>query len=185
MKTTQAVLAALQASGGEVRGRTQLQKVIYLAAAQAGISLPYRAHYYGPYSREIAAEADCLVESGVIDEEVHSTSRGGSSDRRFHIYRLADDVGDVVASVKPDAGAEWDRFQDAVQRVCALDKGYEPLSLAAKIHWVLSEAGKPIAIEDARAMAADLKWDLSPEDVNQALGILSDLEMVTVQQSDA
>ena len=46
------VLALINASGGEIRGRTMLQKMAYFASRLGAIDIDFRYHayYYGRYS---------------------------------------------------------------------------------------------------------------------------------------
>jgi uncharacterized protein YwgA len=72
-------------AGGEIIGRTRLQKIFYLleaAGEHTGFHFDY--HYYGPYSEELSQSALIACELKKIDEEEHPTSWGGF----YSIYRL-------------------------------------------------------------------------------------------------
>ena len=55
MNTYNFVHLTLHALGGQVRGKTKLQKMVYFAGILTGAieELGYRPHYYGPYSSEV------------------------------------------------------------------------------------------------------------------------------------
>ncbi|MGH9427053.1 MAG: hypothetical protein ACRD2L_12215, partial [Terriglobia bacterium] len=76
------VLAAVEASGGQLQGRTRLQKLIYLTSAASGreAQLGYRANYYGPYSALVAGALESQVSRQVLHEHVEVL---GSRSPRF------------------------------------------------------------------------------------------------------
>src|SRR5687767_15059420 len=74
MNTYDFVHLVLQAMGGEINGRTKLQKSVYFIGVLSGTieDLGYRPSYYGPYSAEVAAAADRLRALGFADQTVRS-----------------------------------------------------------------------------------------------------------------
>lgn len=74
------------AAGGEIVGRTRLQKVAYLlelAGLGDGFSFEYR--HYGPYSEELAIAARTAALLGLLKEEERPTSWGGF----YSIFRVS------------------------------------------------------------------------------------------------
>src|SRR5665213_1953426 len=68
----------IRVAGGQVIGRTRLQKIAYLleiTGAGSGFSFEYR--HYGPYSEQLANAASTAKTIGVITEVECSTSWGG------------------------------------------------------------------------------------------------------------
>jgi len=170
------ILLALWASGGSVPSRTFLQKLIYLAGAKAGLTLPYGPDLYGPYSPEVAAEVDRLVEAGILSETVERfPSEPGGFERRRHTYELTEE-GRVLANehlAREDfPGATFAKEAEAIWR---MDCDYRQLSLAAKVHWVLSDTNAPATFEQARQQAEWRNWHLTAEDVERAVDLLVDL----------
>src|ERR1039458_3843717 len=79
MNTYDFVHLVLYASGGNIQGRTKLQKTVYFVGALTG-SLPnlgYRAHYYGPFSGEVVAAVKELQGLGFLQQ---SSATSGSVD---------------------------------------------------------------------------------------------------------
>src|SRR5579872_2376708 len=74
-------------SGGEIWGRTKLQKTIYFLGILTGNleDLGYRAHYYGPYSDSVTAAVARLKALGFVSES--SLHTGAVSDDGFEIAR--------------------------------------------------------------------------------------------------
>lgn len=54
----------------KIHGRKKLQKVIHLLQSEgAAFPFPYRYHHYGPYSPQLQAEMNQLVEQGYLEED--------------------------------------------------------------------------------------------------------------------
>jgi len=64
-------LARLIECAGSLKARKRLQKVAYLLqAAGAPFDLPFRLHYYGPYSAELAALTDEMTDLDLLKETI-------------------------------------------------------------------------------------------------------------------
>src|SRR5690349_13610334 len=63
IETYDFVHLSLVALGGEVEGKTKLQKLIYFIAVLNNCAgdIGYRPHYYGPYSSEVADAIDLML----------------------------------------------------------------------------------------------------------------------------
>ena len=75
------VQLALIAMDGEIRGKTKLQKTVYFLGLLTGSldDLGYRAHFYGPYSDDVAEAVGWLKTIGTADQ----TSSGVGNVRRL------------------------------------------------------------------------------------------------------
>ncbi|WP_370154518.1 hypothetical protein [Ferrovibrio sp.] len=72
-------------AGGEIVGRTRLQKIAYLLElAGMGGGFPFEYRHYGPYSEDLALAVRNACILGLIDEEERPASWGGV----YSIYRL-------------------------------------------------------------------------------------------------
>lgn len=81
----------IQLSGGEVVGRTRLQKEAYLLdRSGAALELPFAYHYYGPYSFELAAGWEDAQAEGRIEIE----ERIGRYSIPYSIFKLKEAGGD-------------------------------------------------------------------------------------------
>lgn len=77
--STQRVLQIVLGAGGEIVGRTKLQKVAYLLEAtghKTGFSFAYK--HYGPFSAELAQATKTAALLNMISEDERSTSWGGT-----------------------------------------------------------------------------------------------------------
>ncbi len=63
------VLLAMLAMGGEIQGKTKFQKTVYFLGLMTGCidDLGYRAHFYGPYSDEVADAIGWLRTIGAVN----------------------------------------------------------------------------------------------------------------------
>ncbi len=79
----------VQDAGGELVGRTRLQKIAFLlnlAGFSDEFSFEYR--HYGPYSEDLAQAMEIAAILGPINEEEKTADWGG----RYSIYRVDDSV---------------------------------------------------------------------------------------------
>jgi len=75
----------VQDAGGELVGRTRLQKIAYLLAlAGFGDEFSFEYRHYGPYSEELAQAMDIAVALGPVLEEERLADWGG----KYSIYRM-------------------------------------------------------------------------------------------------
>jgi len=75
----------VQDAGGELVGRTRLQKIAYLMQlAGFGDNFHFEYHHYGPYSEDLAQAMEIAVALGPVEEEERVTDWGG----RYSIYTL-------------------------------------------------------------------------------------------------
>src|SRR5438309_12096004 len=92
MKTYDFVHLSLLAVGGEIRGKTKLQKTVYFLGLMTGCldDLGYRAHFYGPYSDDVADAIGWLSTIGAVNQTsagVGTVDHSGFEIRR-HDFRL-------------------------------------------------------------------------------------------------
>lgn len=76
----------LKDAGGEIVGRTKLQKITYLQSlADGDDSFHFEYHHYGPYSEDLAQITSFSKALGLISEEERRAEWGG----RYSIFRLS------------------------------------------------------------------------------------------------
>lgn len=80
---TKAIAETISIAGGEVVGRTRLQKIFYMFEI-AGYSSGFRFGYkhYGPYSEELKLALQLSVLLGVVDEKQEISKTG----HRYSVY---------------------------------------------------------------------------------------------------
>ncbi len=183
METHEFVLLALQAVGGEIRGKTKLQKTVYFLGILTDQldDLGYRAHFYGPYSDEVAEAVTVLKTIGVIDQNVlgAGTVNGAGFEVKRYDFRL-NEQGERLAAVKakkyPDL---WKRLQAAVETFSrAGDLDYMPLSIAAKTYFMLGQEKEEATEAELAALAPRFGWRVTAKEIHSAAQYLKKLGLV-------
>jgi uncharacterized protein YwgA len=66
--------------GGTIKGRTRLQKLVFLSQragrSELGIDYEFGKGWYGPFSNKLGRVVDDLVSMGLLTEKLSSTSSG-------------------------------------------------------------------------------------------------------------
>lgn len=148
-------------AGGEVVGRTRLQKIAYLLElTQLGSGFQFEYRHYGPYSEQLATALSTAKLSGLIQEDERITNWGGS----YSVYkatRLADEgtLGPRKELISVAAAA------DPVSLELAATAAFLAIEGAAN-PWAETARRKPekaVRLESAKALYAKLKAIPTPE----------------------
>lgn len=177
---------ALLALGGEICGRTKLQKTIYFLGVLTGKldDLGYRAHYYGPYSDAVASAVNRLKSLGFVQES--SLRTGACDENGFEIarsdFKLTEE-GEKIAKKKAAESKEaWQKIKTAVTRFQnAGDIDYMKMSVAAKTFFMLSKKGKPASSVELAESAKTLGWNPNSKEIDESVGFLEKLILVSVK----
>jgi uncharacterized protein YwgA len=172
-----AILVAIDA--GEGIGRTALQKVIFFAKELQLTEAAYNAHYYGPYSREVASTLLSLVAAGWVEESGESWPDGSMfGERRRYAYRLTAAGRSALQQLVTADNAESEQLRKVV-RLCK-EKTYldfEMLSWAAKIRFMVAKLNKPLNPEQIEEQARAWGWQVNQEDVPKVADLLDSLQL--------
>ena len=79
------VVDIIQSAGGQIVGRTRLQKIVCLlelAGMDSGFQFEY--HHYGPYSEKLSDAVAMAVMSNEIDEDIIYANWGGG----YSVYKV-------------------------------------------------------------------------------------------------
>jgi uncharacterized protein YwgA len=174
---------ALHALGGGVRGKTKLQKTIYFLGLLTNTvrDLGYRAHFYGPYSADVAGAVDRLRALGFAEQSV--SGLGAVDPQGFEVARYdltLNDAGKRIAEYKAHNNADlWMRLKGAVTVLNRVgDQDYVKLSVAAKIRFMLGEDERPARTGDLTRLAAHFGWAVTPEQVQEAARFLQSIGLI-------
>ena len=175
------LVLAYKAFGGNMRGKTLLQKRVYFLSVMLGIDLGYEAHYYGPYSGQIADLNAELKSLGCISE---SSSAWGYDQRGFEMARhdfVLTDVGTRLADRKSQQCPElWKDVQQAAAVVTqAGELDYMELSIAAKAYYVLNKLNGKATLEDIAGMLPKFGWLVSDQQLERATDFLAKADLIT------
>ncbi len=106
------LLLALLKLVPEIRGRTRLQKIVFLGQKELGLPplFDYSKHYYGPYSKDLIDTIDQMIMQGDIVENEENL---GEYTR--YTYKLSDQEKSVQESM-PDISLDSES-KDAIKKL--------------------------------------------------------------------
>jgi len=172
-----AILVAIDA--GEGIGRTSLQKIIFFAKELGLTEASYNAHYYGPYSREVASTLLGLVAAGWVEESGESWPDGSIfGERRRYAYRLTKAGKTALQQLVGSESQEAERLRKIVQlckEKARLD--FEMLSWAAKIWFLVKKHKRDLSPTEIEQQAGAWGWKVKKEDVPKVKGLLDALQL--------
>ncbi len=180
MKTRHILTVLLAKSGGEIRGKTKMQKEMYFLAEVLQMDLAYRPHFYGPYSDEVGGGMDQLEGIGFVD--MRREYLGREDQRGFEVHRCdfkLNKHGEEMASwLEHKYPEESQKIGEFIKKLSAVPGGanYMNISLAAKVHYILKRSNQPLTREEIREIAKELGWgNIEQRDIDGAANILETL----------
>jgi len=180
MKTRHIIAVLLAKSGGEILGKTKMQKEMYFLGELLQIDLGYRPHFYGPYSDEVEGGMDQLEGIGFVDMRRESLGREDQHGFEMHRcdFRLNKHGEEMASWLEHKHLAESLKIGEFIENLSAVPGGinYINLSLAAKVHHILGE--KALTQAEIRKNAKDLGWKITDEDIDGAVRILETLGFI-------
>ncbi len=185
MNTYDFVHMTIAAMGGEIRGRTKLQKTVYFLGVMTDSlkELGFRPHFYGPYSSEVADGIDQLKSLGFVDQNV--ATAGGFDAAGFEVARYdykLNDQGKVVVEQKKRAHPdEWRKIEKAavVLRKSNTEDYVKP-SIAAKTYFMLGEKKENATKTELAQLATKFGWSVTKEQVEEAANYLKSLGLINL-----
>ena len=178
--TRDVVLLSYKAFGGTIKGKTMLQKRVYFLSVFLSADLGYEAHFYGPYSGEVATANLEMKSLGYLTE----TAVGGGVDHRGfefsrHDFKLTDAglrIADKTAEHNPELWNRIEAVAKVVTEAGTLD--YMELSIAAKAYFVLTRMNGKATIEEIAGMLPKFGWKVSSEELHKATDFLQKTKLV-------
>ncbi len=185
MDTKEFVQLSLLAMGSEIQGKTKLQKSVYFLGLMTGCldELGYRAHFYGPYSDEVADAIGWLSTIGAINQTsagVGTVDNSGFEIRRydFRLNEQGRQFAEATTRRNPDL---WRKLQDAAHRLMRSgDLDYVKMSIAAKTYFMLKETNGQASEKDLARLATRFGWEVTPEQVKEAASYLERLGLASI-----
>lgn len=174
------IYSVLVANDGRIKGRTAIQKLIYLSSKKIPELTvpPYVAHYYGPFSPGLGWALEKMVSYSFLYE----ASNPGAMYEGY-TYALTDDGREIATRAKKEHRDTFGKVAKIV-RTCKDFCGLKtpPLSYASKIHYLLysHERRGNMAFSDAVEYAGKLGWNVSKDNVKQGAQLLEGLELAQI-----
>jgi len=181
MKTSDFVLFTLEAFGGEIIGKTLLQKRIYFESILTDMDLGYRSWYYGPYSSEVEDALGRLIALDFVDESVFSYgiySAEGFEIKQFG-FHLTKEGEELVTIKKERLPRAWKKIGEAAKKIKnAGDPDYNTLSVAAKAYYILKGERTPLTSYEIKKTAQGFNWDFGQTQLDKAVKFLENLGLI-------
>ncbi len=181
MSIRDVLVLAYKAFDGDMRGKTLLQKRVYFLSVMLGIDMGYEAHYYGPYSDQVASTNSELKSLGYISE---SSSAWGYDQRGFEMARYdfkLTDIGNRMADRKiekePELSTQIHKAASVIKQAGDLD--YMELSVAAKAYYVLNKLNGKATLEAIGEMLPRFGWSVSQRQLERATDFLEKANLIT------
>lgn len=182
--TRNIVLLAIDAFGGSVEGKTLLQKRLYFLGQMLRKrhdetpGFAYDAHFYGPYSSALADDITTLVNQGFIREDC--VSFGAKDKRGFELrkykYDLTPEGRRGVDWIKAQYPEDTKKITEAARAVVgAGDLDYVDLSIAAKAHFILGKAHRPMTAQNVAEEAKKFSWVVEENEIRNGFDFLTKL----------
>lgn len=182
MNTRDFVALTLRKAGGEIRGKTKLQKLLYFVGVLTDRldELGYRPHFYGPYSDDVAYAVAQLKSIGALDQNVTDwgIDRSGFEVKRydFRLNEAGQQFADSVARRNPELAEQIRCAVKLYQE--AGDRDYMELSIAAKTYFLLGQKKGEARMEDLARLAPQFGWSVTTEQIRHAAEYLQKLGLV-------
>lgn len=169
------VLASLlKSNGGEIRGRTAIQKLAYFAHCKfPNLDVPpYTPHYYGPFSAGLGQVLANLVSLGFVNE---NRVAGGYVGYAYALNQDGQRLSEDAQNENPKDFDDISRTVSVCNDHCGLD--IPVLSAASKIHYLITEGGK-MTLKEAIEYAEELQWIIKTENAQKGEALLRKLNLV-------
>ena len=165
--------------------RTVIQKVLYFATLQGITRTVYEAHFYGPYSPEVAGTIQDLTSAKFLREREETLDPNASPwEVRAYKYSLPKNVEEALDSVLTKDDRKDAKVLEWVVDTC-MKRGSlkpKPISIAAKVLYILHEEKQPLMASEIKKKADELGWKIAePEIENSVVGLLSDLKFTSMR----
>ena len=181
------VQLAMLAMGSPIQGKTKLQKTVYFLGLMTDCleDLGYRAHFYGPYSDEVADAIGWLQTIGAVEQS--SCGAGRVDDSGFEIrrydFRLNQPGRRFVEATSCRYPDLWKRIESAARILKETgDLDYVKPSIAAKTYFMLRESDGHASEPDLARLASRFGWEVTLDQVKEAVSYLRRLGLLAAPQ---
>jgi uncharacterized protein len=178
MEAHEVILALIKHNGGEIKGRTKLQKLVFFANVMFNLDISFRPYYFGPYSDDVAISTNYLIAMNLINEaQEHFPDMqfGTSYESVRYTYKLTSNGEDYFKYIEgkfPDKVNEFKKIINAVNNYQDSEVSYKELSIAAKVYFILTNSEEKLDITKFQEEAKSLNWDISSDQITKSFKLL-------------
>ncbi|VTR91109.1 Uncharacterized protein OS=Methanocella conradii (strain DSM 24694 / JCM 17849 / CGMCC 1.5162 / HZ254) GN=Mtc_0874 PE=4 SV=1 [Gemmata massiliana] len=169
MTTYDFVHLVIYAVGGQIQGRTKLQKTVYFVGVLTGKiqDLGYRSHYYGPFSPAVAGAVQEL--RGLKFLEQHVSTGDAFDENEFEMtrydYALTPEGTQIAEEKTIQQAGEWEQIRAAIRRLEAANiPDYVRLAIAAKTDLLTRQGGEHFPADVLKQKTAEHGWKAFTEE---------------------
>lgn len=170
------LLMVLELSGGNISGKTLLQKKLYFLSQFLGVDLSYLPHYYGPYSAEVNGSLSKAKALGFIEEQTNAFGLADPNgfELRRHDYSLTSDGRKMAQHLKQKYPKMFEASERCMKLLASAGDAddYVNLSIAAKILHIVESGEDAAGVKQIKAAAAKLGWEVSEQAIDKAMSFL-------------
>ena len=166
-----------QCPGHKAPGRTVLQKLVYFCSVRLNLKVSYYAHYFGPYSEDVATAEQSLCALGFLSETRYRTDNGAWA----YEYQPTNDGRVILKGLAKNADVEQVRsFISEITAIPGWDHS-RTISCAAKVFFITRRMGTTMTESAISAQAKSFGWTLEPNTIDEVVSFLSRLGMVKTE----
>lgn len=178
MKIYEIILLLIKGFGGELGGRTLIQKLCYFFSVYKGKNMGFKPHFYGPYSPYVENALDELEGIALVDKEVECLGENSEGEEvKKYNYRLTKYGKQALDTITPSLERqELDEFI-GLAKMNEIPSTTD-ISIAAKSHFILNRENRTLTYDEIRNKAGAFKWKIKPESIDKAIDILKSFNMV-------
>lgn len=171
------VLVIIEIAGGELRGKTLLQKQAYFISEFLQIDLGFKAHFYGPYSQVVEDALDYNKYLGFVNENCFLWGEDpyGFEQKRYD-YILSDYGKEIVNKIRLHESDEYNKIYNVIKKIeqAGISNDYISISIAAKVYYILTQPEKlgKITPKKIEKIAKEFGWNISPESIKSAINLI-------------
>lgn len=180
IKINDLILLIIDYEGGQIEGKTFIQKIIYFISVFLDEDYGFKPHYYGPYSPLVEAGLGNLNGLGFIEINLQEMglNRPGFELRRYD-YALTDSGKKIVEQIKNSYKKEYEIIIGVLKKIKSSGSpNYLVLSVAAKIIHIIKSKGVPITKEQIVNEGKSLSWEINPSIIEEAAKFLSSMGLI-------
>jgi len=168
-----------------IAGRTLLQKTLYFLSAKLESGLDFMPHYYGPYSTEVTEVISSLRAAGIIEEKIERLLPFNFSvtfEPRRYTYQLTAIGGEIASWMADKEKEDAESIRSVLEEMKKLGAAhdYKNLSIAAKMHQILSIEDKEMTAEEILEEAESIGWKIEEKEAESAINFLEKMKLIKI-----
>jgi hypothetical protein len=163
-----------------------LQKRVYFLSVYLREDLGYEAHYYGPYSAEVATINAEMKSVGYLAECLlgYSVDQRGFELARYD-YKLTEFGSRLAGEKASDNFDLWANIEKSAKILMAGGNlNYLELSIAAKLYFITTKLNRNATMDDISELLPRFGWSVNKDELEKAATFLRVTGLVKPAQTN-